>query len=173
MRNRMFLLRGILAASTLLFATQGAHAQIFDEKVMPGSGCQATFGFQAGDLNHYAPFLRNTANAPRDVTCTIVRDNTTNLVGTWSAAVTGNNPGGVVFCALYSYDEFGGFLDLGAAAVAAAGNFTLGLDGPGGINNQLTVSAPDSYYALLCNLPAGAELYSYRWAERVPTDANN
>ena len=173
MRNPMYLLGGILVASTLSFVTQVAQAQppIFDEKVMPGSACQATIGSQAGELNHYAPYLKNFADSAVSVTCPIVRDNTTNLTGTWSAAVTGYNPGGVVFCTLYSYDEFGAFLDLSAAAVAAVGNFALVLDMPP--VGPLAVSAIDSYYSVLCNLPAGAQLYSYRWAERIPTDYNN
>lgn len=183
MRTSKPLLAGAMSATMLLLASYGTNAQVvddiigppivlelFDEKVMPGNGCQATIGTQARDLNHFVPYLINTSNTYRAVTCPVVRDNTTNTTGTWSAAVTGYNPGGNVYCSINSYSPLGGFVDLGAAATAVVGNFTLNVDSAG---SPLNLSVNDGYYTVYCSLPPNARLYSYRWAERLRTDRNN
>ena len=139
--------------------------ELFDNKTMPGNACEAMYGSQSGVLNHYTWGLYNTANGYVRVSCPIVRDNTSNGNGTWSANVYGFNPGGNFACSLYSYSTHGALQQVASANTAAAGNITLSLD----VNN----SSFNGFYTIYCNLPANARLYSYRWAEPLRTDRNN
>lgn len=184
MENRKYKSTGLVAAAALLTSVNAVSAadlaidpsvaidpiivlpEFFDNKTMPGNACQAMYGSQSNGLNHYAPFLHNTANDNLRVTCPIVRDNTSNGNGTWSANVYGwNPPGANFFCSLYSYSTHGALQQVALANTGVAGNITLSLD----VNN----SAFNGFYTIYCSLPGNARLYSYRWAEPLRTDRNN
>lgn len=155
--------------------------EIFDEKVMPGIACEAQQGVHVSSLDRIAhpetgsylenPVSPGVGGRARSVKCPIVRDNTTNIDGTFSAAVTIYNPNDALFiCILDSYDEFGVWLDSVSRSTFVAGDQTLTLEpGPG----DLTVSESNGFYVLRCTLPDEGRIYSYRWAEYLRTDLNN
>lgn len=167
---------GAMVASTLTFYAATVSAQaippgpppaFFDAKTMPGNACAVTSSTNSAAAERQIPSLWNVSERNVQVTCPIVRDNTTNGNGTFSAQLVGSNAtaGTRFYCALYSMRDDGRFVMATGSSFTRAGNFTLNLDVNGSPFNGV--------YTIYCNVPSKSRLHSYRWAEPMITDRNN
>ena len=154
-----------------------ASAQIFpppdpaDAKIYSGTSCRTSLGRAAADLDAYYYGVKNISSTTTvRVMCPIVRDNTQNKNGTWSAPfasgvyVRVHNPvsGLVTRCTLYSLGTYIAPFVSGSASTNAQGDRTLFLD----VNS----STAGGQYNLECHLPPQARLYNYWVNEYRPTD---
>lgn len=138
----------------------------YDSKTFHGSECQALEGSHVSDFNYYANRVYNIGSDTSTITCPIVRDNTTNTNGTYGTEIYVNNVAGQkLSCKLYSYSSHGVLVESSYKSTTAGGNQTL--------YPNVNLSKNMGNYSLVCELPKGASLYSYKVKEFLKTDYYN
>lgn len=136
----------------------GSAAHAVDVKVFPGNACQAVFGNEAADLGHGVAFLLNLGTANRAVVCPIVRDNHRNRDGVRSAGVRVSSLNGTTLtCALSSISASGNLVEANTNSTTSTAVTNLPLDIDRSTNNGT--------YVLVCELPPGGQILSYRVIE--------
>jgi hypothetical protein len=135
----------------------------FDAKTYPGINCEAQAVAEIDQFLNVGFFMSNANPGKRTVVCPVVRDNTRNLDGTYSAYVHAYNPAGrTLECTLYSQDKFSAPVDSFTASTSTSGNVTLYLD--------VDTSAEEGFYGITCLLANTATVYSYEVREFLATD---
>jgi hypothetical protein len=154
MKGKTVFLSTALAGA--LAAASAAHA--IDVKVFPSSACQAAFGTEAADLVHGVAFLLNVGTANRVVVCPIVRDNHRNRNGVRSVGVRVSSLNATTLtCALSSISASGNLLEANTNSTTSTAVTNLPLDIDRSTNNGT--------YVLVCALPPGGQVLSYRVIE--------
>lgn len=141
----------LLAAALALLSSTASLA--VDEKIFSGAECQPTNGDEAAGLNSAYNGLWNDSGARRFVTCPIVRDNHANVNGTFLVRVRVTNG---TECTLFSLDSLGG---------TVASTFDDTVDGFSSLDVDVNASANLGYYTLVCDIPNGGRVWSYRISE--------
>ncbi|WP_145998558.1 hypothetical protein [Methyloterricola oryzae] len=135
----------------------------YDAKTYPGINCEAQATAQDADFSNVGFDMFNIATAKRSVVCPIVRDNTSNLDGTFSVRVHVNNAANkTLTCTLYSNSQYAVPIDSNQASTSATGDQTLFLD--------VDLSEEGGYYGINCSLPSGTAIRSYEVREYLDTD---
>lgn len=137
--------------------------QKFDAKTYPGITCETQDVGQIGDFENYFFGMYNTTNGRKSVVCPVVRDNTRNLNGTYSAYVHVYNPANRSFdCTLYSLDDRSGYVDSYSNSTSLSGYQTIYLD--------VDASVAGGYYGIVCEMANGGSIQSYEVREFLSTD---
>lgn len=135
----------------------------YDSKTYPGINCEAQATAQIADFSNVGFDMINASTGKRSVVCPIVRDNSSNLDGTFSVRVNVANVANKTFtCTLYSNNKFGAPIDSYQASTTAGGDQTIYLD--------VDLSEEGGYYAINCSMPSNSALRSYEVREYLDTD---
>lgn len=147
------MLLSVFGLSAVLCAPQ-AYAE--DQKVYDGTECRAYYPADAARLIT-TDFGLFAGQNEVFINCPIVRDNISNLNGTKAAVVSvfNRNIDGLVGCTLWSNSDNGGNV-VKTAAVAQS------FQGQQQLNVDVNASLNSGYYHLVCYLPPGSGILSYR-----------
>lgn len=172
MSNKHSLVGGALSAVlvSVCFVTQahaGDHGYGWDYKSSPGAACQPQSGAQGANFDRYTQSILNVGKLESTLICPIVRDSMSPADLDVGVVLTKG-----VRCVLESMDSHGNII----ASISPTSVESVDVDREVQYFSIVPKesTAQDGAYALQCTLPGSAELFSYRWGERVDsTDYGN